>query len=334
MKRIKLSREVRVGLLTLITLGAFFWSFNFLKGKDVFKRQRTFYAVYDNVAGLMTANSITINGLQVGQVSRMFFHPTKPGKVIVELYMSNPIDIPSNSVARIFSSDLLGSRMIQIIPGDSPVMAESGDTLAAQMQQSLQDEVNDMVAPIMAKTENLITSFDTVLNILSEIFNEQTQENLTSTVQSLRNTMANLENATLTVDTLVDSQKVRLSRIIANVEAITANLKSNGDNINRSMANITRITDTIARANLSATMNNLSRSVAGLEAVVSRIESGQGSIGQLVNNDKIYNDLEASAKELKLLLEDMRLNPSRYVHVSVFGRNPNKNPYQAPEGQE
>ncbi len=334
MKRIKLSREVRVGLLTLITLGAFFWSFNFLKGKDVFKRQRTFYAVYDNVAGLMTANSITINGLQVGQVSRMFFHPTKPGKVIVELYMSNPIDIPSNSVARIFSSDLLGSRMIQIIPGDSPVMAESGDTLAAQMQQSLQDEVNDMVAPIMAKTENLITSFDTVLNILSEIFNEQTQENLTSTVQSLRNTMANLENATLTVDTLVDSQKVRLSRIIANVEAITANLKSNGDNINRSMANITRITDTIARANLSATMNNLSRSVAGLEAVVSRIESGQGSIGQLVNNDKIYNDLEASAKELKLLLEDMRLNPSRYVHVSVFGRNPKKNPYQAPEGQE
>lgn len=330
MKHFKLSREIRVGLLTLVTLAAFIWSYNFLKGRDVFKRQRTFYAVYDNVAGMMTANAITINGLEVGQVSRMYFHPRQPGRVVVELFMSNNIPIPRNSTARIYSSDLLGTRRIQIIPGDSPEFAESGDTLIGQMQQSLQDEVNDMVEPIMRKTENLITSFDTVLNVLSEIFNKQTRDNLTGTVESLRKTMANLESATLAVDTLVESQKIKLARIIDNVESISANLKQNGNNFSRILSNAAGISDTIARSNISATVSRLTSSVESLEKMTARIERGEGTIGQLVNNDKMYNELEASSRELKLLLEDMRLHPERYVHISVFGRNPRKNPYQPP----
>ena len=330
MKHFKLSREIRVGLLTLVTLAAFIWSYNFLKGRDVFKRQRTFYAVYDNVAGMMTANAITINGLEVGQVSRMYFHPRQPCRVVVELFMSNNIPIPRNSTARIYSSDLLGTRRIQIIPGDSPEFAESGDTLIGQMQQSLQDEVNDMVEPIMRKTENLITSFDTVLNVLSEIFNKQTRDNLTGTVESLRKTMANLESATLAVDTLVESQKIKLARIIDNVESISANLKQNGNNFSRILSNAAGISDTIARSNISATLSRLTSSVESLEKMTARIERGEGTIGQLVNNDKMYNELEASSRELKLLLEDMRLHPERYVHISVFGRNPRKNPYQPP----
>ena len=330
MKHLKFSREIRVGLLTLVTLAAFIWSYNFLKGRDVFRKQRTFFAVYDNVAGLMTANAITINGLEVGQVSRMYFHPQQPGRVVVELFMSNNIPIPRNSAARIYSSDLLGTRRIQIIPGDSPEFAESGDTLIAQMQQSLQDEVNDMVEPIMRKTENLITSFDTVLNVLSEIFNKETRDNLTGTVESLRNTMASLESATLAVDTLVESQKIKLARIIDNVEFISANLKQNGDNFSRILSNTASISDTIARSNISATLSKLTNSVENLEKIVAGIEKGEGTVGQLVNNDKMYNELEASSRELKLLLEDMRLHPERYVHVSVFGRNPRKNPYQPP----
>lgn len=330
MKHFKFSREIRVGLLTLVTLAAFIWSYNFLKGRDVFKRQRTFYAVYDNVAGMMTANAITINGLEVGQVSRMYFHPQQPGRVVVELFMSNDIPIPRNSAARIYSSDLLGTRRIQIIPGDSPEFAESGDTLIGQMQQSLQDEVNDMVEPIMRKTENLITSFDTVLNVLSEIFNKETRDNLTGTVESLRNTMANLESATLAVDTLVESQKIKLARIIDNIESISANLKQNGNNFSRILSNTASISDTIARSNISATLSRLTSAVESLEKMTARIERGEGTIGQLVNNDKMYNELEASSRELKLLLEDMRLHPERYVHVSVFGRNPKKNPYQPP----
>ncbi|PKP04035.1 MAG: MCE family protein [Bacteroidetes bacterium HGW-Bacteroidetes-9] len=331
MKSLKISREIRIGLLTIITLTAFIWGFNFLKGKNIFSTQRVFYAEYENVAGLMTANAVTINGLSVGQVSAMHFHPDKPGIVVVELSMSNNVRIPKNSVARIFSSDLLGTRGIQILPGDSHEDAKSGDTLISQMQSSLQDEVNDMVQPIMAKAEKMMTSIDTVLSVISDVFNKQTRDNLVNTVESLRNTMNSLENATRSADTLMTSQKIRLARIIANVESISTNLKQNNENLSKVMANAASISDTIAQARISVTLRNLNQSVEGLSNVVGKIERGEGSLGQLVNNDKMYTELEKSSNELKLLLEDMRLNPQRYVHFSVFGRGGKRNAYSPPD---
>ncbi len=330
MKELKLSRELRIGLLTVVTLAAFIWSFNFLKGKDLFNRQRTFYAAYENVAGLMTANAVTINGLSVGQVSKMSFNPANPNKIIVELSISNSVRIPKNSVARIFSSDLLGTRGIQLVLGDSPEDAISGDTLVSQVQKSLQDEVNNMVQPIIMKAENMMSSMDTVLTVISEVFNKQTRDNLINTIESLKNTMANLQGATQTADTLLSSQKTRLAKIIANVESISTNLKQNNDNLSKIIANAASISDTIAKSNISNTMNNLNNSVEGLSRIVQKIETGEGTLGQLVNNDKMYRELEASSRELKLLIEDMKLHPERYVQFSVFGKSAKKNAYQPP----
>jgi len=330
MKALKLTRELKVGLLTVITLTAFIWGFNFLKGKDIFNRQRTFYAVYDNVAGLMTANAVTINGLAVGQVSSMRFHPDRPGKVIVELSMSNSIRIPKNSIARIFSSDLLGTRGIQIVIGNGTDDAVSGDTLISQVQTSLQDEVNDMVQPIIRKAENMMNSIDTVLTVVSDVFNRQTRDNLMNTIESLKNTMANLQSASQSADTLLTSQQTRLVRILSNVESISANLKQNNENLSRVLTNAANISDTLARANIANTMANLNKSVSGLSVIVQKIETGQGTLGQLVNNDKMYNELEASSRELKQLIEDMKLHPERYIHFSVFGKNSRRNGYQPP----
>lgn len=330
MKQLKLSRELRIGLLSVITLAAFVWSFNFLKGKDLFNQQRTFFVSYSNVAGLMTANTVTINGLSIGQVSGMSFDKGNPGKIVVELNISNDVRIPKNSVARIFSSDLLGTRGIQIILGDSPEEAMSGDTLISEMQKSLQDEVNNMVQPILVKAETLMSSMDTVLTVVSDVFNKQTRDNLISTIESLKNTMANLQSATFTADTLISSQKNRLARIIANVESISSNLKQNNENLSKVMSNAAKISDTLARANIAETMTNLSNTVEGLSRVVQKIENGEGSVGQLLNNETLYNELEASSKELKQLIEDMKLHPERYVHFSVFGRSPKRNAYQPP----
>ena len=329
MKAFKLSREIRIGLLTVVTLSAFVWGFNFLKGKDLFNRQRTFYAIYDNVSGLMTANEVTINGLAVGQVSSMRFHPDFPEKVIVELSISNDVRVPKNSVARIYSS-LLGTRGVQLVLGDSREVAMSGDTLVSEMQASLQDEVNDMVQPIFRKAENMMNSMDTVLTVISEVFNKQTRDNLIRTVESLKNTMASLENATQSVDTLMVSQKMRLARIIGNVESITTNLKQNNESLSRIMTNAANISDTVAKANISKTMDKLNSSVDGLAQIVQKIEQGQGTLGQLVNNDTMYNELEASSHELKLLIEDMKLHPERYLQFSVFGKSAKKNAYQPP----
>lgn len=331
MKALKLSRELKVGLLTVITLTAFVWGFNFLKGKDIFNQQRTFYAVYDNVAGLMTANAVTINGLAVGQVSSMHFHPDKPGKVIVELSMSNSIRIPKNSIARIFSADLLGTRGIQIVIGDAATDAVSGDTLVSQMQTSLQDEVNDMVQPIMRKAESMMSSIDSVMTMVSDVFNKQTRDNLINTIESLKNTMANLQSASKSADTLLSGQQLRLARILSNVESISANLRQNNENLSRLLANAANISDTIAKANIANTLANLNSSVNGLSKIVQKIETGEGTLGQLVNNDKMYNELEASSLQLKQLLEDIKLHPKRYVHFSVFGKSSKKNAFIEPD---
>jgi len=330
MKAPKLSREIKIGVLTVLTITAFIWAFNFVKGKDLFHRQRTFIAVYDNVAGLMTANAVTINGLAVGQVTRMYFHPDLPGKVIVELSMSNNVRVPKNSIARIFSSDLLGTRGIQIVLGDLPEDAISGDTLISQMQSSLQDEVNALVQPIILKAEQVMSSVDTVLTVVSDVFNKETRDNLINTVESLKNTIGHLENATSSADTLMTSQKERLARIIANIESISTNLKQNNENLSRLMANAASMSDTIAQANISQTLKKLNQSVDGLSKIVSKVESGEGSVGQLINNDQMYNELESSTRELKLLIEDMRLHPERYIHFSVFGKSSKKNAYQPP----
>jgi phospholipid/cholesterol/gamma-HCH transport system substrate-binding protein len=332
--KIKLSREIKAGLFTIITLAAFIWGFNFLKGRDIFGTQRTFYAVYDNVAGLMTANSITINGLQVGQVKAIYFNPNNSEEVIVELLLSNDVAIPSNSIARLFSSDLLGTRGIQIITGDAPTLAQSGDTLTSVIQQNLKDELNDMVEPIMQKTESLITTFDTVLFAVNDIFNRETRENLISSIESLRNIIVNLEGITHSVDTMVEGQKNRLAAIIANAESITTNLKNNNANLTRIITNTALISDTLAQADVGQVMRQLQQSMARLDDITQRVDRGEGTLGQLLNNDTVYNELENSSRELKELLQDIKLNPGRYVHFSVFGRNPNKKPYQDPKEED
>ena len=324
MKLFKLSREVKTGVLTLLTLAAFIWGYNFIIGRNVFKSQRIFYAHYENVAGLMTANTVTINGLQVGQVNKMYFHPKNQGQVVVEILMSSDVPVPINSLARIYSSDLLGTRGIMIIQGDSPILAVDGDTLISETQLSLKDELNDMVEPIMKKTGDLMSSFDTILASLNDVFNKDTRDNLISTVTSLKNTIQNLEHSTQTVDTLVNSQKTRLSHIVANVESISENLKNNNKNLTRIINNVALLSDSLAQVDISGTMNKVTNAVTGLNSIVQKIEKGEGSLGQLVNNEKVYNDLESASKGLNLLIEDIRINPNRYVHFSVFGRTATK----------
>lgn len=324
MKKILLSRELKIGIITIVTIVAFIWGYNYLKGKDFLHRQRTFYVVYNNVSGLMKANSVTISGLNIGQVNDIYFKNGNPNEVVVELVISNNIGIPANSIARIYSSDLLGARSVNIILGDSPIMAVSGDTLKSETQKSIQEEVNRMVQPIIRKAGSLMSSMDTVIIAVGEVFNFETRENLIRSIEGLRNTIGNLESSTGTIDTLFNSQKSKLSRIIANVESISTNLRQNNEDLSRIISNASLISDTIAKSNLSNTLKNLDQTVEHFSAVTKKIQDGKGSLGMLVNDDKLYNELETSSNQLNRLLEDIRLNPKRYVHFSVFGRSSKK----------
>ncbi len=315
---VKIRKEVRVGIAFVLATAILIWGLMYLKGLELFKTSRTFYAVYEKVNGLVAANSVSIKGMKVGQVKKLYFDPHNPQHIIVELYVLGDYPIPANSMARIFSSSLLGSPEIEIIPGDSGVMAKDGDTLMSQIEATLGQEVNRQILPLKVKAENLIGSIDSIAVILQEVLNRNTRDNLVDAIEHVKEALANIAHATYNVDTLVTAQRSNLARIINNVESISSNLKQNNEKITNILSNFSGLSDSLAKARIPTTLARVNKAVGDLDSVLVKINSGKGSLGQLLNNDTLYIEVEKAARDLNLLLEDIRKNPSRYVKVSVF----------------
>jgi phospholipid/cholesterol/gamma-HCH transport system substrate-binding protein len=321
-------KEIRIALVFVVGLFVVYWGINYLKGKNIFSSQEIFYAEYDHVAGLQEANPIYLNGFKIGQVSTIEFIENGNGKLKVSLLITEDVNIPSNSIARIESSDLLGSKAVVIYLGDSPTMAKGGDYLLPDIERDLKEEVSMQILPLKNKAEELISSFDSVLIILQGIFNENTRQNLSRSFQSIENTILSLEHASYNIDTLMSSQRNRLGVIFANVESITTNLKDNNEKISNIFSNISSISDSLADVPFVNVINNANESLDKFNRIMTKIDNGDGSLGMLVNNDSLYNNLNNSAYELNLLMEDLRLNPRRYMHFSIFGRNAKQNSYE------
>lgn len=326
----KIKREVKVGILVIASSAFLYWGFNFLKGRNYLSSNRIFYAKYDQVNGLVKANWVMVNGVKVGEVSDIEFIDSK-GNVLVEMSIDNSIDIPRNTLARIYNSDVLGSKAIEFILGDTNVMAKSGDTLISGIQPSITEEVSFQMLPIKKKAESVMASLDSVLAVIQYVFNEDTRDNLAHSFESIKFAIQNLEHTTYNIDTLVSTQRSRLSQIFANIESITSNIKNNNSKLTNIINNFSAISDSLSRAKIVSTINNANAAIANFSEITTKINNGEGSLGLLINNDSLYNELEKSSKDLDLLLEDLRLNPQRYLHVSVFGKSPKKNKYVAPE---
>jgi len=255
----------------------------------------------------------------VGQVKTLHFSKANPKKIIVELYLSNiTYPIPKNSIARIYSADLMGSKEIEILPGDSPELVQDGDTLLSRTEATLGEEVNQQLAPIKHKAENLINSIDTLATILQQVLNRNTQESLIEAIENIKIAISNITSMTYAADTLVSQQKSNLARIITNVESISLNLKKNNDKITNILENFSDVSDSIAKLNIPATFNQVDLAVRNLNAVITKINSGEGSVGLLVNDTSLYYQIDKAARDLNLLLEDIKANPKKYVNISVF----------------
>jgi phospholipid/cholesterol/gamma-HCH transport system substrate-binding protein len=315
---LKLSKEFKIGIIVIVSLGLLYWGFNFLKGEDVFSKERIFIAVYKDVGGLNKANSVNINGLTVGHVRDMYFSDDGNANVVIEMIINNPIPIPENSIAKIASSDLLGSKVVEIILGTSSVYALSGDTLLPEVQASLKDEVNRQLQPIKNKVEGLMVSIDSVVIMINTLFSKTNTDNISRSVAHIAGSFENLENTTSTLDILLTEEKGRVERILENVELITQNLKNNKDNLNHILTNLSSLSDTLVKAKISETIQKVNSTMNELSLITKKINSGEGSIGMLVNNDSLYIEIEKSSRELNLLLEDIRLNPKKYVKFSLF----------------
>lgn len=314
----KLSKEFKIGLIVIISLALLYWGFNFLKGEDIFSNERVFIALYKDVGGLDKANPVTVNGLTVGHVRDMNFSKDGKANVVIELIINNSIAIPKNSIARIASSDLLGSKTVEIILGTSTEYAVSGDTLISEVEISIKEEVSRQLKPLKNKAEGLLVSIDTVITMLNSLFSKTNTDNISRSVAHIAGSFENLEKTTITLDELMTEEKNRVERILINVESITQNLKNNEDKLNNIFANFSAISDTLAKARFYETIQEVYSTMNELSDISKKINTGEGSLGMLVNDDSLYVELEKSSRDLNLLLEDIRLNPKKYFKFSVF----------------
>jgi phospholipid/cholesterol/gamma-HCH transport system substrate-binding protein len=329
--KISVRKEVKAALLFIVALLLFIWGLNYMKGKNILKKDLIIYAIYERIAGLSANNPVLINGYQVGLVRNISFIPNDPsGRLLVEMGITEDIKIPTDSRA-IIQPGLISSNVINIRLGESITFVEPNDTLNADIAISIQEQVSMEMMPVKLKAEKLMMSIDTVINVIRYIFNEETRDNLSRSFASIRSSIDYLKSTTYNIDTLVSSQKRRLASIIGNVASISQNIEDNNESITRIINNFSDISDSLAKVDFSRTIANLDKTVSDFSAIVEEIKTGEGSLSKLINNDTLYQQLSLSAEEMKALVEDIKINPHRYLHFSVFGKNPKKNEYQPAE---
>lgn len=314
----KYSRELVIGLMFIVALAVFIWGYNFLKGISVFDKERVFYGVYDKVDGLMKSNPVSINGMKVGQVKDLYFDENYSGNIIVIFELSTDFPIPENSLARIFSSDLMGSKAVEIRLGDAKELAQSGDTLRTGIEMGIKEEVNRQVQPLKRKAENLITSIDSMVFAIQTFFNDSASQKLYNSLESIEGTFRHLNHTAYQIDTFVVVEEAKLSKVINNIEGVTATLVNNRDNINEVIANMKTITDSLAKSDIPGTFEKAKISLTKLSAILEKINQKEGTAGMLINDKKLYEQLAETTEALKGLIEEIKANPKKFVKFSVF----------------
>lgn len=322
----KLSKEVKVGLVTVIAIGCFLYGFSFLKGKNIFSTQRKFYAVYNDIDGLVEANPLMINGFRVGMVGDIQLSKDTSKNVIVTLILNDDVNIPQNSVAKVISSDILGSKAVQLIIGNSTTYAKSGDTLESAQEENLKASVNKTIAPLQKKASDLLSSIDSVMVVVQQVFNENARANLSKSFESIKLAITSLQNTAYRLDTLVYTEKAKISSILTKVNTLAKTLADNSDKLGNVINNFSNISDSLAKSNLMSAINNADVALSQASSILTKIDKGEGTMGMLINNDTLYRKLDKSSEDLDRLLKDLRVNPERYVHISVFGRKDRNKP--------
>ncbi len=304
----KIYKEVKVGFVAILAIVILIWGYNFLKGTNILFKTKSVYTVYPYIGGLVKSSPVLINGFQVGVVNEIYFKPDQSGNIIVELTITDKdIKIPKNSIANLISLDLLSSKGIGLKLGDSPVEVQSGDTIDSYFEPSMLDGVTEQILPIKVKAENLMLSMDsavvefkTTMENLNGVFNEKNQRNISLAIASLKTTIESFDN------------------LASNFNA-TLNTS-----IKPTMKTYKNLGDSLAALNMRATLDKAQATLDNMSIMLNKINKGDGTMGKLINNDSLYHNLEAVTKDMDILLIDMKENPKRYVHFSVFGRKDKK----------
>ena len=309
----KLTKEIKTAILVIVSIFLFIWGYNFLKGKDLFDSSTSVYVVYDNVAGLVNSAPVTLNGLAIGKVNSINIQPD--GKLLVEMQITTDFPIAKSSVAEIYDSGLVGGRQIAIKPNfQDKDYIKTGDYLKASSKLGLTDALAQQLEPLQYKVQKLLDNADVLFTNVNEILDEKTKQNLKNSIAELNKTLSEFSVASKNINEMIADNKSKINSTMTNFD--------------KTAANFSKMSDSLAKANLGQTVKNLEKTLANVDKIMTDIEQGKGTMGKLMKDDAMYNNFTKTSKELELLLQDVRLNPTRYVNVSVFGKK-NK-PYVAP----
>lgn len=309
----KLSREIKTAILVISSILLFIWGYSFLKGKDLFSSYKIFYAVYDNVEGLSASAPVTLNGLGVGKVSNIQIN--NEGKLVVEVQVKTDFPISATSHLQIYEPGFIGGKQIAIVPDlANSTLAINGDTLQNETRLGILSKAGDQLAPLQSKVEHTIVSADSLLTNFNTLLDTKNKENISAAVAELTQTMKTLNQASKTLNNMLASNQQNIDGMM--------------NNLNITAGNFAKISDSLAQADLGKAVKNLEGTLNNIDKMIAEMNSGQGSVGKLIKDEELYNNLSGASKELELLLQDVRLHPTRYVNISVFGKK-NK-PYVAP----
>lgn len=303
----KITREIKTAILVIAAILLFIWGYSFLKGRDLFTDYKTFYVEYKSVEGLATSAPVTLNGLVVGKVNTIKINENT-GLLLVELQLKTDFPLSKSSVASIYEPGFIGGKQIAIIPNfQDKDLAVDGQKLKGDVKMGLTDKVGDQLAPLQEKLEKLLGSTEKLVSGLNNVLDPKGQQDLKLTLDELSKTIEQFHMLSLNVNKLLESNKTQINSVVSN---------------------FSKISDSLNKADLGKTVKNLNATLGRVDGIMIGLESGKGSIGKLLNDEAFYQNMKNSTKELELLLQDIRLYPTRYVNISLFGKK-NK-PYVGP----
>jgi phospholipid/cholesterol/gamma-HCH transport system substrate-binding protein len=310
---LKLSREIKTAILVIASILLFIWGYSFLKGRDLFTNYRNLYVEYKNVEGLAVSSPVTINGMVVGKVNSITIN-NETGQIRVEMQINSDFPIKKTSVAEIYAPSPIGGKQIAIIPSNEGEEAVDGDMLVSSSKLGLTDELAKQMEPLKDKITKLLDNANAMLENVNQVLDTKSKENLRKSLADLSETIAEFKATSHEVNSMVTQNKSKFNGTMANVE--------------KASANFSKVSDSIAKINIGKTVKSLEKTLADVDKLMSDMQAGKGTMGKLMKDDALYTNFNKTSKELELLLQDLRLNPTRYVNVSLFGKK-NK-PYIAP----
>lgn len=296
-KRIFKSQEIKIAIIAIISLFLIVWGISFLKGKNIFSKHYTYYGVFDNAAGLLPANTVYINGVNVGIVDKIELIEPLLDKVLVTFTVKKNIQIPTDSKIKIVSPGIVGSLQLECVLGKANTFFNDGDTIIGEIQPGL-----------LADIDHIKYNIDTVITSLKDLIQKG----------GIQASIDNIHSTTDRLDSIMHSGKIE--SIIADVEDIINVLNNNKTEIDSVIKNVNTFSGSLAETDIPATLNELSARLKQAENILANIEKGEGTLGKLNTNDSLYNDLHKTINSLDLLITDIKANPKRYINVTIFGR--------------